>query len=337
MKLSICIPTYNFGRYIGETLDSVIAQADQNVEICVLDGGSTDDTKDVVLSRTKIFSRIRYVQKDKRGGIDRDLAEAVSLGHGDYCWILSSDDIIRPGSINRILRYIDHDYCDVLLCGLVSCDISMKPRFVEPILPATFNRVINLADPHARLDYFSNAKSLAAFFSFCSSLVVSRKRWLSIKYDPSYDGSCYAHVARILEMIHGGLKVRYIAEPILDKRGENDSFLADGALNRVRIDVDGYNMLAERFFGAASHEAFHIRRVLRRNTGINHLFSLKVDATRDSNLEKLALLDRLVSKLWCDPLLVNKIKLSLFRSTPFLLYRLLNAVYMPCKAALGLR
>lgn len=337
MRLSICIPTYNFGLYIGETLDSIIAQADHNVEICVLDGGSTDNTEEVVKSRAKIFSRLRYVHKDERGGIDRDLAEAVSLGQGDYCWIFSSDDILRPGSIKRILRYLEQDSCDVYLCGLVSCDISMRPRFMEPILPVVFDRVINLSDSQERLDYFSNAISLAAFFSFCSSLIVSRKRWHQINYDPSYDGSCYAHVARILEMIRGGLNLRYIAEPILDKRGENDSFLANGAVNRVRIDVDGYNMLTERFFGATSQEAFHVRRVLRNRTGINHLFSLKVNATKTYDVAELELLDRLVSKLWCDPLPVNKIKLAAFHHTPFLFYRLLNAVYRPYKKTLGIR
>jgi abequosyltransferase len=337
MKLSICIPTYNFGRYIGETLDSIIAQADHNVEICVLDGGSTDNTEDVVISRSKTFSRLRYVKKDKRGGIDRDLAEAVSLGEGDYCWILSSDDILRPGGIKRITGYLEQESCDVYLCGLVSCDISMRPRFVEPILPETFDRVINLSDSQDRLGYFSNAKSLAAFFSFCSSLIVSRERWCRINFDPTFDGSCYAHVARIFEMIRGGLKLRYIAEPILDKRGENDSFLANGALNRVRIDVDGYNALAGRFFGAASQEAFHIRRVLRKNTGINHLFSLKINATKSSEMAQLELLDRLVSKLWCDPLPVNIIKLAAFRHTPFGFYRLVNAAYRPIKAILRVR
>lgn len=337
MRLSICIPTYNFGRFIGETLDSIISQADQSVEICILDGGSTDNTESVVRSRAETFPRLRYVRKDKKGGIDRDLAEAVSLGEGDYCWILSSDDLLRAGSIKRIMTLLEQEPCDVYLCGLLSCDISMRPRFLEPILPVTFDRVINLRDQDDRLDYFSHAQSLAAFFSFCSSLIVSREKWNRIGFDPAFDGSCYAHVARIFSMIPEGLKLHYIAEPLLDKRGENDSFLANGALNRVRIDVDGYNALADRFFGAGGAEAFHIRRVLRERTGINHIFSLKVSATISGNTEQVELLDRLVSKLWCDPLPVNKIKLVAFRYTPFWVYRLVNAAYRPLKSAVGMR
>ena len=47
-ELSICIPAKNFGQFIGETLDSIIQQANKNVEIVVLDGGSTDNTQEIV-------------------------------------------------------------------------------------------------------------------------------------------------------------------------------------------------------------------------------------------------------------------------------------------------
>jgi len=47
-RLSICIPTYNFGRFIGETLDSILPQATEDVEVTVVDGASTDNTADIV-------------------------------------------------------------------------------------------------------------------------------------------------------------------------------------------------------------------------------------------------------------------------------------------------
>jgi abequosyltransferase len=50
LLLSICIATYNRGGYIGETLDTIIPQLDNDVELLVVDGASTDNTKDVVRS-----------------------------------------------------------------------------------------------------------------------------------------------------------------------------------------------------------------------------------------------------------------------------------------------
>ena len=48
IRLSICIPTYNFGEFIGATLQSIIKQATDEVEIVVVDGASTDNTAEVV-------------------------------------------------------------------------------------------------------------------------------------------------------------------------------------------------------------------------------------------------------------------------------------------------
>jgi len=77
IRLSICIPTYNFGEFIGTTLESIIKQATAEVEIVVLDGGSTDNTREVVHSFQQRFPRLSYHRLEKRGGIDRDMAKAV--------------------------------------------------------------------------------------------------------------------------------------------------------------------------------------------------------------------------------------------------------------------
>lgn len=60
-SLSIVIPIYNFESYLGETLDSIIMQSEQSeVEILIFDGGSTDNTQDLVKKYQKYFSNIKY-------------------------------------------------------------------------------------------------------------------------------------------------------------------------------------------------------------------------------------------------------------------------------------
>ena len=89
IRLSVCIPTYNFGRFIGETLESIVRQATEEVEIVVLDGGSTDNTTEVVEGFRDAFPRLRYYRQDFKGGIDRDMAKSVELARGEYCWLFS--------------------------------------------------------------------------------------------------------------------------------------------------------------------------------------------------------------------------------------------------------
>ena len=82
MRLSICIPTFNFGEFIGETLESILPQVVDGVEVVILDGGSTDDTTAVVRSFQDRYPELRYVRRDERGGIDRDMARNVDLARG---------------------------------------------------------------------------------------------------------------------------------------------------------------------------------------------------------------------------------------------------------------
>src|SRR5580704_4908013 len=142
-KLSLCIPTYNFGRFIGETLHSILDQdgADQ-IEVVVVDGASTDNTTDIVTGLQKQYPQIKYYRLPAKGGIDRDMAKSVELATGDYCWLFSSDDIMREGAIASILEEIKFGY-DIFLCKHMECKFDMTHGFEYPVLrlrsPAVFN------------------------------------------------------------------------------------------------------------------------------------------------------------------------------------------------------
>ncbi len=94
IKLSICIPTYNFADFIGETLQSIADQLDDRVEVVVVDGASTDNTGDVVRTFTNTYPNIRYHLLEEKGGIDVDMARSVELARGEFCWLFSSDDVM---------------------------------------------------------------------------------------------------------------------------------------------------------------------------------------------------------------------------------------------------
>lgn len=99
-KVSIIIPAYNASEYIKNCLDSCIKQDHDNVEIIVIDDGSTDNTRDIVKSYSD--RRIKYLYKENGGS-----ASARNLGirnsSGDYIIFLDSDDLILP---NRITAHI---------------------------------------------------------------------------------------------------------------------------------------------------------------------------------------------------------------------------------------
>lgn len=106
--VSICIPTYNNGLYIGETLRSIINQTYKNFEIVVSDNASTDQTREVVTAFDD--SRMRYYRSETHmpsglGNFNR----SIQFAKGDFIAVYHSDDIYEATIVQKELRFLlDH-------------------------------------------------------------------------------------------------------------------------------------------------------------------------------------------------------------------------------------
>lgn len=333
VRLSICMPTYNFGAFIGETLASIVPQLQPGVEVIVLDGGSTDDTERVVLPFTREHPEISYVRQTFRGGIDRDMARSVELARGEYCWLFSSDDVMKPGALQRVLEEIESGL-DIYLCGLTLCDKRMRVLMEHPVSTAAWGTVFELCEPAARQRYFSAARTTTAFFSFMGSLIFRRHRWQEQTLEEPYVGSCWAHVVRFLRMIPQGLQLKYLGESLLLKRSENDSFMDQGVLHRYSLAIDGYHRIAMDVFGEKSIEARHIRRVVANEFTPRKFFFVKVACARSKRAGELAELDRLVRTVYGDFNLRNLAFLASYQVFPVWGYEALRAIYRTARRLL---
>ncbi len=213
IRLSICIPTYNFGMFIGETLKSIIDQAHNDVDVIVLDGGSTDNTPEIVRGFQHNHPWISYHRRDKRGGIDKDMAAVVDLAKGEYCWLMSSDDVFKPGAIQRILEetHLGHD---IYLCNRIDCDLGLTPLRERLMLSKDVeDRVFVFSTKKDMMNYIDKARSIGAFFSYMSAIVVRRERWNEFPYDERFTGSHYAHVFRLFSILQKGGSLKYSTRP----------------------------------------------------------------------------------------------------------------------------
>jgi len=104
-QISLIIPTFNYSKFISETLESVFAQTVQPGEILIVDDGSTDDTESVVSS---FGERVRYVRQDNAGvcaARNRGVAETT----GDLVVFLDADDILEPTFLEKLLSRYGED------------------------------------------------------------------------------------------------------------------------------------------------------------------------------------------------------------------------------------
>ncbi len=326
MLLTVCIPTYNFGKFIGQTLDSILPQIVDGIEVVVLDGGSTDNTAREVAARLCDYPQLVYYYQDYRGGIAKDIKKVVRLAQGKYCWLFSADDVMLPGSIEKVLDAIKSNY-DIYLCEHTLCSLEMTENREYP----TFNnlrlpRLFELADVSQRQDYFRMARTSEAFFSYLSGPIFKKDCWDLANIPKSFQNSCWIVAIHLLSMIPNGITLYYLNETLIHKRGDNDSFVERGMVHRYEMAIKGYGDIADTLFGHDSEEAFHIRRSVRNDLTLKHLLNVKLDCLGKKLDEDLLALDRLVEIHYSDHQLSNRINLLAYRLVPMFVYRKVTAL-----------
>ena len=114
--ISIIIPAYNIQDYLGPTLDSVLAQTWQNIEILVVNDGSTDDTAAVMAAYGAKDSRVRAIHKEN-GGVTSARLRGVAEATGAYIGFVDGDDYIEPQMYERLLWNLKQHHAAISHCG----------------------------------------------------------------------------------------------------------------------------------------------------------------------------------------------------------------------------
>lgn len=315
MRLSICIPTYNYGKFIGQTLDGLLPQVTAEVEVIILDGGSTDDTNKVVAAEKRNYPQLTYHYQSFRGGIDRDIEKVVSLAQGKYCWLFSADDIMVPGAIDKVLEAIKSND-DVYLCEHDLSDLAINFIMEYPIFKnLRIQKLFDLGDTTQRKTYFQSARTSEAFFSFLSGPIFKKELWDSADIPESFRGTCWIVAGHLLAMIPKGFTVNYLAETLLHKREGNDSFSMGSLVNRQRITIENFQHISNFVFGERSEEAFQIRRVLQLDSPFLCLIHAKLKTALNPESEDINVLNRVVKMHYADPNFGNWMKLALYKAT----------------------
>ncbi|MDD4196401.1 MAG: glycosyltransferase [Syntrophorhabdaceae bacterium] len=135
-KVSIVIPVYNGSNYMGEAIDSALAQTYGNIEVLVINDGSNDNgsTRQIALS---YGDNIRYFEK-KNGGVASALNLGLKEARGDYlCW-LSHDDVYLPEKVAKEMAKLLSlpDKNAVVFCRHSVMDAKGKYLFDAPKPPA---------------------------------------------------------------------------------------------------------------------------------------------------------------------------------------------------------
>lgn len=120
LKISVIVSAYNEGKLLSRCLESILQQTYTNLEIIVIDDGSTDDTSRILDQYAEKDSRIVAIHQ-KNAGLVAVREKGISIASGEYVGFVDGDDSIIPEMYERLLKNAVKYGADISHCGMLYC------------------------------------------------------------------------------------------------------------------------------------------------------------------------------------------------------------------------
>ena len=192
--VSIITPSYNQGCFIEETIKSVLAQDYKNIEYLIIDGGSSDNTVDII---KRYNSKLKWISEKDEGQADA-INKGIKMSKGEIIYWLNSDDTLLPGVITNVIECFLRNPTTALVYGK-SFFIDSNGKTIgnvpfEPFIYETFAVINYIPQPSAffKREVYNvlNGFDTSMHYAFDYDLWIRIAQKFDVTFIPEYL-SCY--------------------------------------------------------------------------------------------------------------------------------------------------
>ena len=244
-KISIIIPIYNVEKYLEKCIESCLSQTYKNLEIILVNDGSTDNSKNICELYMKKDKRIVYIEKNN-GGLSDARNMGIRKAKGDYFFFLDSDDWINNDSICKLVHSVIKCNSDIVVgCYL---ETSEKGTYGENVFGPKKEEVMSGIDSVNKLINEGNS----------IGVVVWNKLYKKELFDHVIfeKGKIHEDVYFTPKVLYYAKKVSFINDVVYFYRNDREGSITNKKLSKRNLDsLDGFksNYL---FFKDASFDTF---------------------------------------------------------------------------------
>lgn len=145
MLLTVIVPSYNQGRFIERTLDSILGQDYRPLEVIVVDGASTDETVPILRRYAETHPELRWLSEPDKGPADA-VNKGLALARGEVAAIQSSDDIYYPGAFAPVMEMFQRNPdCGFVIGHYRGIDVDDRVLYTERLPEFSWDAYFGLA------------------------------------------------------------------------------------------------------------------------------------------------------------------------------------------------
>jgi abequosyltransferase len=233
---------------LPQTLANVLPQLTDRVEIVICDNGSEDGTPQFVASFLENHPQTRAFRFEKNVGVDRCVMKAIEMAQGEYCWLLSDDDVIEAPGIQTVLEALnEHPHLSGISVNCKIYDLQLQHFLgLHPMLNHLHSDRLYVTEKSCLKDLFH-------YFGYMTGQIIRRDRWLEA-IQATENIELYFNTLTIVlimtRIIQTNPSWMFLFSVHVQYRSDNDSFqIGFGNYGRFLIDVVAYQAIARKLFG----------------------------------------------------------------------------------------
>lgn len=251
-KVSVIVPVYNVENYLEKCIQSIISQSFKNLEIILVNDGSTDKSKEICEQFAEKDKRIILLNQ-KNKGVSAARNAGLDICTGDYISFIDSDDYISPDMIEFLVNNLERNDSDISTCGHYNCRI--KNGSLECVCYKNSNESGVLSSRQSLQECLIGGK--------LSMMPVDKlyKRYLfdDIRFP---NGTIYEDSAIIPLITTRVSKVHYSFNPkyyyIMHQNSITTSNFNLKDFDIIKVNKKNYDMVKENYYYALKHAEFRL-------------------------------------------------------------------------------
>ena len=145
VKVSVIIPAYNAEKYIEDALNSVLKSKYKNIEVIVINDGSTDRTADILNEYSEKESRLLIIN-EKNAGVSKARNKGIRRARGNFIFFLDADDTINPVAFDKAIENLNLNNIDIWMFPYNITDEQLK--VIRKVVPYSCEKTIAFREFH---------------------------------------------------------------------------------------------------------------------------------------------------------------------------------------------